>query len=185
MNDAQAKGRRTLILIALMFALPIAASMYLYFTGWQPPGSTTNGELITPPQPLPELQINQAGAEFREVWSLVVLTGDDCPVECNQALNNIRQIRLSLANKMMRMQMVLIPVGENATATVPLAEHPKLIISEPAAAAEFHEAFGPYQNGEIFMVDPFGNLMMRYAPGTSMGDIRKDIGHLLKLSTIG
>lgn len=185
MNEAQAKGRRTLILIALLFALPIAAAMYLYFTAWQPPGSTANGELINPPRPLPELPINEAGAEFREVWSLVVLTGDDCPAECNQALTNVRQIRLSLANKMTRMQMVLIPAGENATATVPLEEHPRLIIGDPATGAEFHEAFGPYQNGEIFMVDPFGNLMMRYAPGTEMGDIRKDIGHLLKLSTIG
>ena len=55
----------------------------------------------------------------------------------------------------------------------------------PEVSGEIREIIGSYENAEIFMVDPLGNLMMRYAPGTDMGDVRKDIAHLFKLSGIG
>lgn len=187
MNEAQSRGRRTLILISLMFIVPIVSAMYMYFSGvtWQPTGSTEHGRLITPPYTLSEETLNETGDSFRKIWSLVVLTGDTCDTVCVTALENIRQVRLSLGPKMPRMQTVLLPSGNTAILAEFAAEHPKLIAVEPDQAAGFRATIGAYENGEVFMVDPLGNTMMRYEPGTSMGDIRKDIAHLFKLSGVG
>jgi hypothetical protein len=161
--------------------------MYMYFSdvSWQPTGSTEHGELITPPRPLADVSLNDSDAQFRKIWSLVVVTGNDCPEECIIALENIRQVRLSLGPKIPRFQTVLLYMDDAPLKDIPMAEHPKLIVADPEVTAGLLDTFGPYENGEVFMVDPLGNLMMRYASGTEMGDIRKDIAHLLKLSGIG
>jgi hypothetical protein len=43
----------------------------------------------------------------------------------------------------------------------------------------------PLDARRIYMVDPLGNLMMSYAPGTDPRSIYQDIKKLLKLSHIG
>jgi hypothetical protein len=189
MTDAQTKGRRTLIMISLLFAVPIVLAMYMYFEGssWVPASSTAHGELINPARPLSDTQLipDDDEARFRKTWALVVLAEDSCASACADALIDIRQVRLSLGPKMTRMQTIFLPGGETAIASVAQAEHPKLVIVSPETANEFRDVIGPYEDGEIFLVDPLGNLMMRYPQGTGMGDIREDIAHLFKLSGIG
>ena len=60
-----------------------------------------------------------------------------------------------------------------------------IIIAAPDATRDIRDIVGPYEPGQIFMIDPLGNLMMSYPPGTDMGNVRKDLAHLLKLSGIG
>ncbi|MGI9291923.1 MAG: hypothetical protein ACR2QG_11710 [Gammaproteobacteria bacterium] len=179
MNDAQAKGRRTLILIALIFSLPIVGAMYMYFSGTSIPiSSTVKGNLISPPKPMSE-------EAFTKLWSLLVLTGDQCDQTCLDSLVSIRQIRLSLGPKMPRVQTVYLPAANTAINPKLAPQFPKLIVVPPERSVITREEIGTFTNGEIFLVDPLGNLMMSYPAGTEMGDIRKDMAHLLKLSGIG
>ncbi|MEN8261544.1 MAG: hypothetical protein ABFS02_13370, partial [Pseudomonadota bacterium] len=39
--------------------------------------------------------------------------------------------------------------------------------------------------GALFIMDPFGNLMMRYPPGFDPYGVKKDLSHLLRVSQIG
>ena len=188
MTTAQQQGRRTLILISLLFSIPIIAAMYMYFSGTAVPvGSTEHGDLISPPRLLPDTALNgtEPVQQFRSIWSLVVLAENECDTACQTSLENIRQIRLSLGPKMARMQTVYLPASSGAIPAALASEHPRLIVVEPAASGEIRQVFGPHDSGQVFMVDPLGNLMMSYPAGTEMGDIRKDIAHLLKLSGIG
>ena len=188
MNDAQRKGRRTLVLIALMFALPIALAMYMYYSGSSlgPMSGTQNGELVLPPRMLPdEALTDDSEQRLRKIWSLVVLTDESCDAVCAEALVHIRQVRLSLGPKMTRMQTVALPASATAISPELLALHPKLIVADPEKTQATRTGIGGYSNGQIFLVDPLGNLMMSYAPGMDMGDIRKDLAHLFKLSGIG
>ena len=179
MNDAQARGRRTLLLISLLFALPIVAAMYMYFAGTAIPlSSTVKGQLITPPKLLP-------GETFLKTWSLVVLADNECDTACLSSLENIRQVRLSLGPKMTRMQTVFVPATDTAITPELTTDHPVLVVIEPVTSKETREIIGSFSNGEVFLVDPLGNLMMSYPAGTGMGDIRADVAHLLKLSGIG
>jgi hypothetical protein len=189
MTDSQTRGRLTLLLITALFVTPIIVAMFLYFgdTEWRPAQSTQKGTLITPPIVLPEDSFAAAPEDlrFREVWSLVVMAGERCDAICVEALEHIRQIRLSLGPKMTRMQTVYLPGAPAAIAPLDLAEFPKLLIIDPADSLALRELMTNPDNGEIFLVDPLGNVMMSYPPGTSMGDVRKDLGHLFKLSGIG
>ncbi|MFN2166702.1 MAG: hypothetical protein ACK2U9_10640 [Anaerolineae bacterium] len=114
-----------------------------------------------------------------------MLAGERCDSICVEALEHIRQIRLSLGPKMTRMQTVYLPGAQAAIAPLDLAEFPKLLIIDPADSVTLRKLMTNPDNGEIFLVDPLGNVMMSYPPGTSMGDVRKDLGHLFKLSGIG
>jgi hypothetical protein len=189
MNDAQQRGRRTLILISLMFATPIVIAMYMYFSGstLNPVTSTEHGSFVTPPRLLPDSPLAEQDPvpQFRKVWTLLVTADAQCDQLCLSALENIRQIRLSLGPKMPRMQTVYAPASATAISADLQTEHPKLIVVNPSDSAEIRDIIGEHENAEVFLVDPLGNLMMRYAPGTAMGDMRKDIAHLLKLSGIG
>ena len=187
MTDKQTRGRYTLLLISAIFFAPIFLAMYLYFSDnpWRPSESTQRGELLTPPIELPAEEMPAVGQnyKFREVWSLIVLAGEQCDALCMTTLENIRQIRLSLGPKMTRLQTVFLPASP-AAAPDP-AEFPKLIVAEPESAERVQLQVGEWKNGQIFLVDPLGNLMMSYAPGTDMADIRSDLKHLFKLSGIG
>ena len=188
MNDARTQGRRTLLLISLLFTIPIVSAMYMYFSGTAVPvTSNEHGEFISPPRLLPENPLSTTDAEkrFRKIWSLIVLADKDCDAGCVASLEKIRQVRLSLGPKMTRMQTVFLPASSAAISTELEAEHPVLIIVNPAQSASIRETVGSYENGEIFLADPLGNLMMRYPQDAEMGDIRLDIAHLFKLSGIG
>lgn len=189
MTDKKTRGRLTLLLISAVFFAPIFLAVYLYFSDnpWRPSETTQLGTLITPPVQLPNetLAADQGGFSFTEVWSLIVLAEDQCAATCMTALEDIRQIRLSLGPKMPRLQTVFLPAGAAASVQLDARAFPKMIVADPAAAAIVHERVSGWQDGQIFLVDPFGNLMMSYAPGTDKGDVRKDLGHLLQLSEIG
>ncbi|MEE4184578.1 MAG: hypothetical protein V2J12_02290 [Gammaproteobacteria bacterium] len=187
--NKQTQGRLILLAIAAAFILPIIAAVYLYFSpeGWRPGGYTQYGTLLRPPVTLPETPLlGDADAPvLREVWSMLVVAPASCDADCEAALVKIRQIRLALGPKMTRMQTVLLTRNPAILTPELQAEHPRLIITAPESAAAVLPLIPAYNNAEVFLVDPFGNLMMRYPSDADMGGIRKDLGQLLKLSTIG
>ena len=188
MNDAQLRGRLTLLAISALFITPIIVATYLYFSGdnWNPVEGTQRGDLITPPIQLPDLELDAEGDhQLHRIWSLVVIADEQCSSECVTALEHIRQIRLSLGPKMTRLQTVLLPGNPQIAAGLDREAFPVLVIASPAAAAQITALVDSWSDGQIFLVDPLGNLMMSYPAGSPMGDVRKDLGHLLKISEIG
>lgn len=189
MTKEQLRGRLILLGISALFAIPIVAAAWLYFGpgDWRPAAHTEHGVLVTPPVELPDKAFESSAGpfRFREVWTLIVFADERCDATCIKTLENVRQIRLSLGPKMSRLQTVFLPQNAAAADTLDSTAFPKLYIAEPAAADLVNERLGHWDNGQIFLVDPLGNLMMSYSPGAPMGDVRADLGHLLKLSGIG
>ncbi len=189
MTKQQLRGRLILLGISALFIIPIIAAALLYFgpSEWRPVAHMEHGNLVTPPVELPATVFESSAGpfRFREVWTLIVLANEQCDATCIKALENIRQIRLSLGPKIPRLQTVFLPRDSRAIATLDLAAFPKLLIGERAAADLVAGRLERWDNGQIFLVDPLGNLMMSYSPGISMGDVRADLGHLFKLSGIG
>ena len=53
MQDSRARGRRTLLIVAAVFLLPVAVAFTLYYGKlWRPANSSSKGELIDPARPL-------------------------------------------------------------------------------------------------------------------------------------
>jgi len=202
-----ARPRRAAVwLLGVLFLLPLGGAFLLYYgSSWRPMGRTNHGELIEPAQPLPllslpEVQSSDSGVDdgarapasppdlLRGKWSLLYVGGGECDARCRDALYLMRQTHYGLGHLFTRVQRVFLITGGCCDRAWLAREQPDLIAlraDAPAAAAllaPFPEAQRP---GSIFIVDPRGNLMMRYGAGADPKGLREDLKKLLALSHIG
>ena len=192
------RGRRAFLAVAALFFLPLAGAFYLYYKGgWRPQRSTNHGELITPARPLPELPLTLAEGQavttgvLKGKWTLAFVGTGSCDANCRDALVMMRQVRLTLANEMTRVQRAFIVTKACCDAAYLSAEHPGLItVNLDAATSAPPTALlsdFPVVDREhsIFIIDPLGNLMMRYDDRLGPKGLKTDLLRLLKLSSIG
>lgn len=194
MNESRApSGRLQLILLALLFAAPPLLALLFYFVpALQPEARTNYGELVQPVIPLPELAWRDAAGEAvaRERllgrWTLLYPATTDCDLRCEQDLYNLRQLRLLLNEKRSRVQRVLAVVepsdmGALAERLTPSHADLQIVAVPTEDTALFHS--GP--PGTVWVIDPLGNVMMRYPPEPDLRRMLRDIKRLLRLSQIG
>jgi hypothetical protein len=179
-----APNRRILALLAVAFFAPLGLSFALYYgSSWRPAGHTNHGVLIQPPRPLPA-----TGGVFTGKWSLVYVGAGDCDAACRQALYVMRQTHLGLGHLLPRVQRVFIVTEQCCDRAWLERENPGLITLEPspgeraALLAQFPAA---QRAAMLYIVDPHGNLMMRYDQGANPRGLHEDLEKLLSLSHIG
>lgn len=189
-EELRRRNLRQLGLLASLFFLPLALAFFLYYgTSWRPAMLVNHGELIIPARPLPAVQLPGAGQGlFRGKWTLVYVGDGRCDADCRHALWIIRQTRLALNNNMTRVTRVLLATQGCCDRRFLHAEHPGLIIVDAsgAAATPLLRAFQTSeQPHSVFIVDPLGNLMMRYDAREDPHGLLQDLQKLLRLSHIG
>jgi cytochrome oxidase Cu insertion factor (SCO1/SenC/PrrC family) len=175
--------------------LLLAILMYTRLDSWQPSGQVNHGELITPARPLGEITLigpDEARLEtdyFRGKWTLVYLAGSRCDLGCETALFKTRQARETLGRDSDRVQRLYLVVDRPSQPWPPAfaAEHPlmQLATAPGASRAAVVDGFGADGRGRVFVVDPLGNVMMRYDAEATTKGIQKDLKRLLKVSQIG
>lgn len=189
------QGRGALIGLAALFFVPLLGAFWLYYIGgWRPAGSTNYGELISPvvtlvPPALYDLDGQVTTDEiFKEKWSLVHVADGACNSDCRNALWTIRQTRLLLAEDMDRVQRIFIASGDCCDREFLDQEHAGLTVLRASgeSAQQWLQNFPatepvPY----IYIVDPLGNLMMRFDSRENPKGLLSDLEKLLKLSHIG
>jgi hypothetical protein len=209
--DARALRARnlcTLALLAALFFLPLLASGWLYYgTSWRPGGHINHGELIQPPRPLPSVglprisltdegSVRPPGQDltsadptlFRNQWTLVYVGDGGCDASCRSTLYVMRQTRLALGTDMERLARVFL-VTQGCCAKDYLArEHAGITVID-AAGAGGAQLLSRFPAGDrthtLFVVDPLGNLMMRYDVRRDPRGLLVDLKRLLELSQIG
>ncbi len=184
-SPAQHGNRRTLYILIVMFFLPVAVAFFLYYGAqWRPVGQTNNGDLFDPVQPLPD-----DAKEFRDgKWSLVYVGNGACDADCRESLIFARQTRLSLNQEMKRVDRFFIATGECCDRKYLETAHPglKLIEVPDAAVSKLVAAFPEQERANtLFVVDPLGNLVLRYDVHQPPKGLLTDLKKLLKLSHIG
>jgi len=162
-------------------------------------GDTSRGELIRPAVPLEGVALSDAAGvpidleTFRGIWTMLYVPAADCGDVCQKNLYHMRQVRLALNNRMKRVQRMVLPTDGVPLDAGLLAEHPGLIVAGGDDGARealigqidaAESALAPLDDA-IYLVDPLGNLMMRFAPDLDPGSMFKDVKHLLKVSKIG
>jgi len=182
----------TLLALMLLFFGPMAVSMLMYFSsgGWRPAGSTAHGILMTQPLTLAETPWPASAGEpavLRGQWQLIHLVDGDCDESCQADLVETRQVRRALGREMGRVQRVLWLTGNPPPAGLLGQEHPGLrqLMPPPGEAERIRAALGPVASGQVLLVDPLGNLIMHFPPGTTMKDMHDDLKLLLRASQIG
>jgi hypothetical protein len=190
--------RGTLLVLALLFFTPLLLAFVMYYgSGWRPAGRTNHGVLIEPARPLPQVALPQlastaAAAAAADVligkWSLVYVGAGDCDVDCRDTLYFMRQTHFGLANLIPRVQRVFLVSAVCCDREFLAHEQPGLITlnADGAAGAPLLAQFPPERRAStIFVVDPRGNLMMRYDAHEDPKGLRNDLKKLLALSHIG
>ncbi len=195
---ARAKNKWVFIVLMLLFALPVVAATLLYLTGWRPAGSGNHGDLIQPPRHIEDRRLKSLDGKavrFGEVmgkWTLVYFGDSSCPDSCMKSLYYMRQVHTAQDKERDRVQRVFILAGTDGMAELKtkLAAYPGMLVwtGEPIELAKLTQNFGigsASAPGNIFLVDPLGNLMMRYAPNADPSGMLKDMTRLLKYSWVG
>jgi len=180
------RQRRTMLLLLALFFVPIAAAFFLYYgIGWHPAGGTNHGELYTPARPLPASSAPLA----RKQWSLLYAGDGACDDNCRRALVFARQTRLSLNQEMTRLNRVFIATGHCCDRAYLAAAHPGLAVLDAAADPRLATLVAALpatdRDYSLFIVDPLGNLVMRYDTRKDPHGLLDDLKKLLNLSHIG
>jgi len=186
-------SRLTLILLITVFVGPFVLAVLLLNTDGDllPAHTAEHGVLYRPPVEMPDLVISRdpASGETSGLWgkwSMIQVDPGSCDDACRSSLVATRQVRLALGKDMQRIQRLLI-VTHGMPDPALVQEHPGLIIYDVQRenGLKLVQAIGPAAPGDIFIVDPLGNLMMRYPVDTPMKGMYEDLKRLLKLSQIG
>jgi hypothetical protein len=194
LEELRWRNLRTILALAALFMLPLAASFWLYYgAGWRPAATTNHGELIEPARPLPAVTLPAAdGTSVRNVfskqWSLVYVADGRCDAQCRHALYFMRQTRIELGSDMTRVKRVFLVTRDCCAREFLEREHAGLLVldaSGPQAAALLTQFPQGERADSLFIVDPLGNLMMRYDTRRNPRGLFEDLKKLLSLSHIG
>lgn len=170
---------------------PIALSYMLFYWG-APSGSVNYGELIKIKKALPDVALRKTNgvtfniSQLRGKWIMLVVDSGECGEFCRKKLYYMRQVRLMQKNKMERIERVWlidddkIPeagIKEDFKGTIFINARDNKLLKEIPAKISRHD--------HIYMIDPLGNLMMRFPKDIDPSKMAKDIKRLLKVSQIG
>jgi cytochrome oxidase Cu insertion factor (SCO1/SenC/PrrC family) len=191
MADTNRRGnaRRTLALLALVCAAPVVASYVAYY--WLRPAARVNyGELLDAKHASEIAGSGEDGAPWRLSslrgrWVLVVADDGACDARCERALYATRQARTIQGREQERVvRLLLQPPGAPPLSAPLLAQHPGLI-GVHADPAQWEALARQGATVGIYLVDPLGNLILRYPADPDIKRLAKDLDRLLRASRIG
>ena len=180
--------RAKLLLLAALFALPIVAS-FLAWRFMEARPTANYGELLPAVQVTTQPFEQPGGGRFgfeslRGRWLLVASDSGACPERCREKLLTLRQVRLALGRNASRVERVFVVDDLQPPAAAALAGLEGMrvaltprALSLPAGAAN--------DRAHIYLVDPHGNVMMRWPAAPDARRMLKDLERLLKASQIG
>lgn len=208
-------NKRHFLWLVLIFIVPIVAAWIVYQTRPNLGLGTNHGELIEPPLSISKLKLmtdngERLNNELKQTqhdtqtpttngkWMLLLFYPNECDQACQQGLYNLRQVRTATGKAMNRVRRALLtyPQYDENHLSPLLSQHflgtlhlliEKNNYRKVIGSGVLRDQFPHYaiQAGVYFIVDPNGNIMMSYRPGTKPESIYKDLKHLLKASQIG
>ena len=200
-QNQKIKGRWKLFIVLAVCAAPMIASYLAYYV-IKPEGRTNYGTILDPRlYPMPELHARLLGATdadkadkqnglmaYRGKWIMLTISSGSCDAGCQKKLYDLRQLRLAQGKEMDRIERVWAVIDEQPVDTLLLREYDGMHVLKGDVDAL--RKWLPTEDGNqisdhIYMIDPLGNLMMRFPKNADPNKIKKDISKLLRASAIG
>jgi hypothetical protein len=197
-------SRLTLYLVIAVCVAPVLLSYWMYY-GVRPEGRTNYGELVVPQQAMttvktellvkpdqesglldviktwPANDPRQAFAQlgdFRGRWLMVWVGPAACDEQCRDQLWQMRQVRLTTGRERDRVERLWL-VTDGGRPTLGPQDEGLWVVRVATEDTKTLTA------GQIVMVDPLGNLMMRFPVKADPTGMKKDLMKLLKASRVG
>ncbi|WP_187670047.1 hypothetical protein [Zestomonas carbonaria] len=180
----RSRGRWQFVFLLLVAIGPmlLASAMYKW-RFWVPEARNYHGTLIGDGRTLADLGVPTGGEER---WQLVVTTPDSCTADCRELVYLARQVNIGLAREAARASHALAsgePLAADYDALLQ-REYPKLV-RYPLDRQHYQGLDDGGATPRLWIVDPHGNLVLRYERGVNGKGVLNDLRLLLKLSHIG
>jgi cytochrome oxidase Cu insertion factor (SCO1/SenC/PrrC family) len=183
--------------VVAAFVTPVVLAYALYFLGVAPPAYSNTGELLKPVIDVEAFALsdeNQQPLSRDDItihrWHMMVFAGANCDEACNQILYNMRQINIAVGKNAPRVRHMIVhlePPGDEFQVLID-KEYPdarRVYTDSQATEAALVEVGANFRSNEIYIMDPLGNIMLRFTQDQSYKDLMKDLNKLLKVSQIG
>lgn len=182
------RNRRTLLVIASLFFGSMLLAGLMRFADIHPAASRQKGELLEPYGDLrdhaPRLQDGGAYPwnPAARTWRILVPAPADCGEDCRRVARDVGVVWQLLSKDADRVD-VLWWCGSSTCAWPSDAQAPgtlRLLAPDPAARAKLPKVDAG-SGVPVYVVDPNGFVILRYAPGSDLAGVRTDLSRLLKL----
>lgn len=184
----QRRNRRTLVIIAALFFGSMALAGLMRFADIHPAASRQKGELLSPYGDLrghaPRLL---DGGEYawnpvQRQWRALVVVPEACDAACEKVARDIDTVWQLFGKDADRVD-VLWACAATPCAWPAAVERPSTLrLLAPDAALRAKLPKMDAGNGvPVYVVDPNGFVILRYAPGSDLAGLRSDLSRLLKL----
>lgn len=180
-------GRWKLFLIIGVCAAPMMASYFTYYV-IKPAGRANYGVLLDPRRyPIPQLG-NVTLEDYKGRWLMLQVAGGDCNETCRTHLFAMRQLRLMQGKDMERIERVWLITDTRPLDAMLMREYDgtgMLRVDAALLKAWLPTDQGTMMEDHLYLIDPLGNLMMRFPRNADPNKMKKDISRLLRASAIG
>ena len=168
-------ARVKLLLVFLACAAPFALAWAAWHFGWGRGAAGNYGELV-PPRPVSGAPL----PSLRGKWVMVTFDSAACDAYCEKKLYYMRQIRAAQGRERQRIERLWVVTdgGNPRPELLAAIEGTRLSTASPGD-------FPGERTQHIYLVDPLGNLMMRFPRDPDASKMLKDLQRLLKYSGIG
>lgn len=184
--DDTAKRNRNRAMLLAIFALFFGSMLIagaLRFSGWRPHGMKNHGELLQPPGDLREVTPRLADGkayEWRPAerrWRIALAPPAGCAAECVKLANELDTVWQLFGKDADSVDLLWIgqpPAGAPRPAAL------RVLQPTPQLRAGLPRVDDP-KGVPVYVIDPNGFVILRYAPGFDPAGLRSDLSKLLKL----
>ena len=183
------RGQVKLLLIAAVFATPVALSYATYYF-WKPAKIGSFGELLNPPVVLGDFVVRDAeGKPFSlktlgGKWLILHSDSGNCETACQKKLQTMSRAHSALGKNRDRVRRIAL-IDDGKPRNPSIQEGAGGLVWLDATGSELKLPALTSPRNHIYLVDPLGNLFMRYPVDAEVKGIIKDLERVLKASTIG
>jgi len=197
-SGVEKRSNKTFWILVIVFILPYVAAMTYYLAGDRLPDVQTSnrGELVVPVQSLGSLEFDLLQGDTASIndyegkWLVLSIAGSVCGDSCLHNLYMMRQVRKALAKDRFRVSRAMLFSGATESLQGVISDYegtdvwlgPQESISNLIAIVDTENQG---VDGRLYIIDPLGNVMMRYKPDTDPKDLLKDLQRLMKVSKAG
>jgi cytochrome oxidase Cu insertion factor (SCO1/SenC/PrrC family) len=190
-SGSRRKNQVKLLGIFAIAGIPVLLAVFMYFIGFAiPSGKTNKGVLLPSPLALSDLGFEQDSRGLYPVtdgkWVILQTGFDSCDQSCMEMLYSARQVNVLMGREQERVARLFVSQGD-ALSAEHKEQYPQLVVHPSTANLdEFYEKADLKDNAwHLWVVDPNGNIILRYDASHNGYDLRDDLKKLLKLSNIG
>ena len=175
---------RSFGILLLLPLLGLLAAIAAYSFGWLAPQGSNNGELLAPVEQWQADAWQQLhGAEPEaEKWRLVLAAGL-CSADCVQALEQLRAVHDLVGGASFRVERWLLLPADASLAPGLAEQFPYLRAYRARAATSAPPPLGT--KPRAYVIDPLGNVILRYSSEQIGKPMLEDVKRLIKVSRIG